>query len=413
MRKSYLLIAAAATAFLASCSNERVLNKFEDDSELVPITFTSYSEKATKGDPQNPDFGDETKSSNLEYYHNTFAVHGTKKDIYDGEIQYVFGDPNTLQGTKCRYTGHGTQNSFYGTNWEYDEERYWDRRARYNIIAYAPALQDTNLLHFTYGNTKEVGRLGVDGRDIIMKDYHMRATNLQQPQPKTKCYDHCFNYENGAIIMGTNDIDIDIMVADSIFDRPGTNQQTIEFQFHHIFSKIDISVAKVLTMNESTVIVDSITITGLRDKGSYSEYMNIKKQGVLESGWTLADANHDPNYMVVYRHADGHPDLPDTEENGALNPLCFVESLLLPQILSDDVILSIRYHFFKEGGEYTETCKYEGPLKELFDGKIDRSSHYSILLKLDSKAIGFDVKTDSWTNEGSGTINLDEIWDQH
>jgi hypothetical protein len=401
MRKSYLLIAAVATAFLASCSNERVLNKFEDDSQLVPITFTSYSEKATKGDPND-------EKNTLEYYHNTFAVHGTKRDIYDGEIQYVFGNPNTLLGTTCTYTTDSIYNSFYGTNWKYDEDRYWDRRAIYNIIAYAPALQDTNLLHFTYGNTKEVGSLGIDGRDILMKDYHMRATNLQQPAPQPVPYEK-FTYTKG------QDRDVDIMVADtSIFNRSGKVQETIIFSFHHIFSKIDISVAKVLTMNAATVIVDSITISGLRDKGSYYEslYGKDDPKTVLRSGWILDTINYNPKYQISYIHADNHDELPDTDEDGALRKVCFVESLLLPQILTDDVILSIKYHFFKEGGDYTETCKYEGPLKDIFNGKIERSSHYSILLTLDSKAIGFDVKADNWTNEGEGKINLDEFWNQ-
>lgn len=410
MRKSYLLIAAVATAFLASCSNERVLNKFEDDSQLAPITFTSYSEKATKGDPDNPDFGDKSDPKNLEYYHKTFAVHGTKKDIYDGEIQYVFGNPNTLKGTTCSYTGDSTINSFYGTNWEYDEERYWDKRAKYNFIAYAPALQDTNLLHFTYGQATEVGPFGVDGRDVIMENYYMRATNLQQPQPQEERYDNCFNYENGKIIMGTNNIDIDMMVADPWLDISGSSQQTIKFVFHHIFSKIDISVAKVKTMNESVVIVDSITITGLRDKGSYFESLRGKDTTMLGSGWILAAANHDPNYQIVYKHADNHRELPKAKGD-TIQQLCFVESLLLPQVVSDDAILSIKYHFYKEGGEYTETYKYEGKLNDLF-ATIQPSSHYSILLTLDSKAIGFDVTTSGWVPKEENTVNLDDIWKQ-
>ena len=46
MKKSYLMIAAVATTFLASCSDNAVLNDVQDDKSPTVIGFSTYSQKA-------------------------------------------------------------------------------------------------------------------------------------------------------------------------------------------------------------------------------------------------------------------------------------------------------------------------------------------------------------------------------
>ena len=100
MKKSYLMLAATAT-ILASCAQTDKINAdLKDTTEPKVIGFSSYSENATKGDA--------SVASNLEFYHNTFAVYGTKQSKNDPtDIQYLFGGAATAAGVQngvtCSY----------------------------------------------------------------------------------------------------------------------------------------------------------------------------------------------------------------------------------------------------------------------------------------------------------------------
>lgn len=374
-----LVLIAATTAILASCSSESVFNQIKDETPSNPITFSSYSEKSSKAD-----VGNNANANNLEYYHNSFAVFGTKVD-FDNEIQYVFGDTAKVLGTTCTYTGNG-DGTFYGTNWRYDEERFWDKYAYYDLIAYAPALPDTSLLRFRYSNTYEVDTLGKRGCEFEVPNYILKGTNPQQTMPQGSPYERFGVTANGD--------DIDLMIS-NIVSRRGTDQTTVQFAFHHIFSKLNISIAKTSSMNEGKVIIDSLIITGLSDKGSYvdSKYSNNPLNP--RSGWTLAAANANPNFELAYRRQANHPaELPDEDTDG-VHPLYFIESLILPQNISNNAKLSLKYHITKDNGTYSENFKYEIAFKEIFAQILDRSL-YTIKFSLNSDAITFDANADAW-----------------
>ena len=132
MNKNFLFLAAAAT-ILASCAqSEKLNNELASNEKPTAIGFTSFSGKATRGDAN--------VNTNLEYYHNTFAVYATKHNTAgDPDIQYVFGGKATTAGTQdgvtCTY--QTTADALLG-DWKYDDPRYWDKQAKYNFIAYAP-----------------------------------------------------------------------------------------------------------------------------------------------------------------------------------------------------------------------------------------------------------------------------------
>ncbi|HQM93672.1 MAG TPA: hypothetical protein PKZ18_07235, partial [Bacteroidales bacterium] len=67
-----VLIAVVAIVF-AACSSDVVLNDIAESQTDTPkaIGFTSFSEKITRAD------------IDLEYYHNTFVVYGTKQSTVD------------------------------------------------------------------------------------------------------------------------------------------------------------------------------------------------------------------------------------------------------------------------------------------------------------------------------------------
>ena len=385
MKKIHLI--AAAIAILTSCSSESIFNEIKDESPRTPITFSSYSEKSTKADT-----GDNTSMNNLEFFHSTFSVYGTKKDL-DNEIQYVFGDTALKIGTTCTYTGNG-DGTFHGSNWSYGEERFWDKWSTYNFIAYAPADHEKNPLSFTYGTAQEVGPLGgEEGRDILAPDYYLIGTNLQQAGPSLAPKEKGFN------VFGQ---DLDLMTCNPYPTRNGKDQSTVDFTFHHILAKLNVSITKTADMNEGTVIIDSIIITGLKDMGSYAESKYGNPATELSSGWTLANTNHNAKYELAYRVAEGHPELPDIEGTTP-KPLYYIESMVMPQTVANDAKLSLRYNISK--GNYKEYYKYDIDLKDLFTTFLGRS-YYTIKFTLNSDVISFDVAAYSWaSNESSFQVS--------
>jgi len=389
-----LVLTIASIIALTACTSDGLLKEMKKDTTVPQvITFSSYSEKATKG----TDNGNTAKNTNLEYYHSTFAVHATKKDI-ENEIQYVFGDTATMLGTICYYTGNNTP-TFYGTNWRYDEERFWDKYAYYNFIAYAPALPDTSLLVFRYGQNDEVGDLGVNGRDVIVPDYIMNGTNLHQAMPQTYLYEEFDDTTAGH--------DIDLMISQPITNLRGTYNSTVQFDFHHIFSKLNISIAKTIGMNEGMVIIDSLIITGLRDKGTYVESTYNDDPQAYNNGWTLA-TNNNPNFELAYRRyndSSNSRELPDQLEGQDPTPLYFIESLLLPQNISNNAKLSLRYHITKNNGTYSEIFKYDIDFNKIFANILGRS-YYTIKFRLESEAITFDADAATWAEKEEQTVSV-------
>ena len=142
MRKSIYILAAAATMLVSCAETEKINNDLKDTTEPKAIGFSSYSEKATRGDA--------SVSTNLEFYHNTFAVYGTKQSKNDAtDIQYLFGGAATAAGVQdgvtCSYLDPAKPSEL--GDWRYDDPRFWDKQADFDFIAYAPA---ASLIRYYY-----------------------------------------------------------------------------------------------------------------------------------------------------------------------------------------------------------------------------------------------------------------------
>ena len=153
MRKSIYILAAAATMLVSCAQTEKINNDLLNNEQAV-IGFASYSEKTTRG---NVDI-----NTNLEYYHSTFAVYGTKENKHDAtDIQYVFGGKAEAAGAQagvtCTY--QATPDAVLG-DWKYTDPRFWDKQADYNFIAYAPALAQNPIRYYYNAEKAEVGDAG-------------------------------------------------------------------------------------------------------------------------------------------------------------------------------------------------------------------------------------------------------------
>lgn len=378
MKKSYLMLAATAT-ILASCAQTDKINAdLKDTTEPKVIGFSSYSEKATKADD-----GNSANILNLEYFHNTFAVYGTKEHTQTHDKEYVFGESaattaGVKAGTACTYTGDANA-SFYGSNWSYTDLRYWDRQAEYDFIAYAPAL-DSNPLRYKYN---AVGaEVGDAGNDFVATDYVLTGKNLQA-KATAAAKNKGFNVNN-------QDLDLMTSAAQS---QLGTVHTAVQLTFKHILSKINVIIGKSETLDNENVLIDEVTITKLVDKGSYAESIYDGVSTPRVSGWTPAAANNDDNYVLKYETSAGEPYLPDTDgpDTYKVNPLYFIESLVIPQTIANDAKVTIKYHINSEG--YT----YVLDLNEAFTEFFDRYN-YNLAFTIGPSVITFDASAYGWAD---------------
>jgi len=384
--RNFVFIAATAT-MLASCSNDLFQNDYQEEPAV--IGFTSYSESGTRGDI--------TKQYNLEFYHNTFAVYGTKVNKKDPtKLQYVFGGKPIStslapEGDTCTYQ---TTPDAILEDWKYNGLRFWDKQANYNFIAYAP-VSDANPIRYYYA--AEDSLVGAIGNEFKTKEpYVLAGTNLQATATDT------------VIIKGftaENEGDLDLMISTPNPQNGATHSDYVNLVFRHILSKINVSVAKSEALQGCTVTIKSITISGLDDKGEYyeSNYDNTSDSKV--SGWaTSKSAEYD--YNLTYT---GTQVLRDGETTGTPavfkpgKPYYFIESLVLPQSIDalDQVKLTMDYTI--KSGNYSEDYPYELDFYEIAKlQNIYEGYNYTLNFTIDPDVIKFDATVAAWSDE---TIN--------
>lgn len=393
MRKSNLVLLAAAASMLASCSNDLLLDNNQDVQET--IGFTSYSERSTRGDITDKD--------NLEYFHNTFAVYGTKVNKFDAtKIKYVFGGEATAtslnpDGTTCTY--QPTPDAVL-EDWKYTDPRYWDRQASYNFIAYAP-VSDSNPLRYYYAAAGKL--VGAEGNEFkTTAPYVLQATNIQAT-PTTAEKVKGFTVEAGK--------DLDLMISSANPQDGDTHTEYVNLMFRHILSKLNITIAKSEALQNCTVKVKKVAISGLKDKGSYVESnYDASTSDAVASGWE-ADFSATPStYTLLYDSSTGQTlndgTIDNTKEPGTAGyftigtPYFFIESLVMPQIIVDDQTkLTIDYTI--QSGSYSEDYPYQIDLYDI-DAKlrnIYEGYNYTINFVIDPDVIKFDASVAPWADE--------------
>lgn len=388
MKKSLVIIAAAA--ILASCSNESVLREVQDNAQPTMIGFSSYSEKATRGDVDNPLY--------LEYHHSTFSVYGTKKTEYDNEIAYVFGGTPTAAGAQdgeiCKYQD-ATLDARLG-DWRYKDPRFWDKYAAYHFIAYAPAL-DSNPIKYHYAAVNEVGTAGNWFKTTI--PYVLRGTNVQAT-PTTAEKARGFN-EAGK--------DLDLMTSTVANQAGATHDEFVNLQFRHLLAKLNIKFGMSEALYGCTVTIKEVKIEGIKRSGNYDESVYDKEADPRVSGWSIPDTATtkdltNTNATVLNDGTYDNTTTPATFTPGA--PYYIIESLVIPQNIADDqVTLTAKYSI--KSGDYTENYTYVLDLYDITSMRQIYDGHnYTINFLIDPNLIKFDANVAAWDNE---TFNFNPL----
>jgi hypothetical protein len=400
MRKSYLILAAAAT-ILASCAeSEKINNDLRNDKTI--IGFSSYSEKATRGDA--------TVAANLEFYHNTFVVYGSKKSTNDNEISEVFDGGATAVLT---YVNGSTEPN----DWTYSPYRYWDKQADYNFIAVAP---NADLVKYDW-NAKAANlvEVGTDANDFVSAaDYTLVGQNLQKTATSAEITK---GFKGGA------GEDTDIMTSGLVSEAGASHNPDVNLVFKHILAKLNVTVAKAYILNDAEVYIKSLEITGLKDNGTYDESAyfagkaavaadpehEIEAQDAIPatSGWTASASANAANYKLAYNYAndankqDGQVgfQLADATSTTVTVPTYFVESLVMPQaVAAATSTLTIKYDIVTGTGAnaHSEPFTRTLDMNQAFESYLDRHN-YTLKITIEPDIITFDATSDAWENGGT------------
>ena len=380
MRKSYLFVAVAGT-ILASCAQTEKLNIDLQDNEQAAIGFASYSQNATRGDA--------TVKTNLEYYHSTFAVYGTKESKNDGSIQYLFGGKAEAAGTQAGVTCSYMEPALPTVlgDWRYEDPRFWDKQAKFDFIAYAPVLSSNPILYYYSAGNAEVGANGNEFKST--STYTLEGTNIQATPTENEK------------VKGFNDNshDLDLMVSAYTGEIDGaSHNEYVNLIFRHILSKFNVKVAKGEGLNNSIVTVKEVTINGFKDSGDYT---SSTYEAGTATGWTASSV--DNNYALTYSDATGvvlnsglYAGNPAVFTPGA--PYYFIESLLIPQaIADDDVQVTVKYSIESTISSFVQDFTNVFDLYDIVDMRDFKEGYnYTLTCTIQPDIIKFDATASPW-----------------
>lgn len=388
MRKSDLVLIAAVASMLASCSNEKFLSNNNDAP--APIGFASYSQNLTKA-----------TASDLEFYHNTFVVYGSKKSTVDNEINQVFDGGATSLVTF-------NEGASAPNEWTYNPYRFWDKQANYNFIAVAP---NANIIKYDWNAyASPLTEVGTTANDFVTVTggYTLRGQNLQKISTTSEI-------KKGFLETTTGDIDL---MTSNLNPQDGKNHTAdVDLEFKHILAKLNVTVAKAKNLNDAAVYVRSVEITKLNDHGTYAESNYDATVDPKVSGWSNISIVNDEYKLAYYFKDDlaavaaGKPLAYNTTDDKTV-PNYFIESLVMPQDVpasaTDQAELILKYTIVTGSGAaiHTENYTYKLKLAEAFDRFYDRCN-YTLSFTIDPTVITFDATVAEWGNGGTADPTID------
>lgn len=399
--KKILYLAAAAAMMVSCMETEKIGNDLQEANEQNVIGFASYSEKATRGDA--------TDANNLEFYHGTFTVYGSKKSTIDDAISEVFDGGATALLTYSN--GATTPN-----DWTYSPYRFWDKQANYKFIAVAP---NASVVKYDW-NAKDQNlvEVGTEANDFVTVEggYTLIGQNLQKTATSN---------EITKGFTGGNNEDTDIMTSGVVSEVGATHNTDVNLTFKHILAKLNVTVAKAYILNDAEVYIKSIEIAGLKDKGTYDEskyHLNAGQEDLIatKSGWTAAASDNAANYKLAYSYAEDDnkyeksgrdPEgqvgakLADATSQSVKVPTYFIESLVMPQaVAAQTSTLTIKYQIVTGTGEdaHAEDFTRTFDMNQAFASYLDRHN-YTLNFTIEPDVITFDAAAALWAD--GGTVN--------
>lgn len=253
MKKSYLMIAAAATLLTACMGNDT----FKDvDTPETAIAFDQATNKTTRAFiSDKSDLADE----------HGFVVYGYKTlNNWTSIAQTVFNETNVFSSDN-------------GTTWSYTNLRFWDKTGKYNFYAVAPFTPTDNA---TYGINTATLTSGDDGYDE------------NSPLNNSK---FGFITITGAASNKNADSDDYLLARGGVLGELGSDHSSpntnnpVTFDFHHVMTKVEIKLKSTLDISNGTIKVTRLKITGWNSNtGTFVQNSATNPTTLTNTEWTIA-----------------------------------------------------------------------------------------------------------------------------
>ena len=262
MKKSYLMIAAAAALFAACSSNDT----FKDvDNQESAISFNPYAEKVSKAAITGADNAAMLARLADE---GGFVVYGykTKDDWASISGEPIFNGVNVFSNDN-------------GANWAYSRLRFWDKNGKYNFYAVAPYSPSDNAT-YSINTTDLTSQTGHD-------DYSAIAPFL-----KNKKFG--FFTITGANSKKSSASDDYLVARSGVLNELGsshtnTTNDAVVFDFHHIMAKVTFKIKS--TLSHGTINVTSLTMEGWNSgAGTFVQNDNVTPGTITKDEWTIPTA---------------------------------------------------------------------------------------------------------------------------
>lgn len=313
MKKSYLMIAAVATLFVA-CAEKETFKEI-DNNETELIGFYTYHGKATRAAINAPQ--DLTRDATTK--EGGFGVYGYKHadnayTLASNKISWA-EDPDSTRifdNVQVYYVGLNNPNDGF-QGFKYDLPKYWDKSMTYVFFAYAPYANEKTTIVAGVSFDKTTGLF--TRNDI--KSYQQTNDTIQKlmSDGTTKRTQYTLTPDESRV----TDYLIAPYVPNQKYD--GTNQsgkqysdtykkKTVGFTFYHILSKLNVTVkVKDSEIKEQSghkfagvqdIQITKLNIENLPNDSTANGYVYYK-QGTVTEG-----ANATVPTATFSKNADGN-----------------------------------------------------------------------------------------------------------
>lgn len=408
--KKNLLIIAAATLVLASCSDSEKLNRDLNESKAnAPMTFSAYSDVITRAT-------DAKNSTKLNDFYDIFAVYGwktigsnTAQDVFINIPNEYFTDDEA--GTKV-YTGSKkpsdewvVPNDISATKgyWYYENIRYWDKLATYQFFAIAPYDESSTPYYKVNAGADNFSLY----EDADNKRYDISTEdNLMASKPEKDLKYYRFKK--------------DFLIADKkttadIAATVAASNQDVNLVFHHILSKLNVMIKKDADFKgKQNLAVTDLKIANLKKEGSF-----VYTTSMTTNGWTttgtydiaLTGKNFSLNSTTA---ADNYDECYWVENlifpQDITCKKAYVNNAIVPQSDTDnlDTYLYIAYKIGDEKFEaYYDLANVFGIGTANSTFSFAQGSQYRLTITVGPKPIHFTAEVTAWAEEDTHNVNVD------
>ena len=253
------------------------------------------------------------------------------------------------------------------TRWEYSPVQYWREQYHYTFCAYAPHQQGTGA---------EVS-VDTDTHMLSISHISLHGHNLQDTPTDTLV----------EIFAGTTDTDW--MVARSGQTAVGEAGMGVEFIMQHILGKLNIRIKEceelAIRPHLARITADSIVIGTLPAQGNFCQ--QLTHTPILSDP---ADADiqeweaYDTTLYIRGTHAC----------EVTMKPIYLVESLVIPQHIGPNTMLTLYYTYHFQDG-HADECIYSMPLTDAFTRFVAGYNH-TLTFTVCSNRIEFEAGAINW-----------------